>query len=249
MSAMLDPSRIRAVSLDLDDTLWPVAPTIAGAEAALREWLTEHAPATAALHAHPAAVQALRAQVEHERPDLRHDLGGLRRETLRRAFLAAGDDPALAEPAFEVFYLARQRVQLYDDAHVALEFLSARFAVVAVSNGNADVHRTGVGRHFRAAIAAGAVGVAKPDARIFHAAAQVLDVPPAAVLHVGDDATLDALGAVRAGMQAVWLNRSGAPWPHGPEHAPHASVPDLTALCRLLAGVPLAAPALHGVSS
>ncbi|RCX11536.1 putative hydrolase of the HAD superfamily [Extensimonas vulgaris] len=249
MSAMLDPSRIRAVSLDLDDTLWPVAPTIARAEAALRDWLAQHAPATAALHARPAAAQALRAQVEQDRPDLRHDLGGLRRETLRRAFLAAGDDPALAEPAFEVFYLARQRVQLYADAHAALEFLSARFALVAVSNGNADVHRTGVGRHFRAAIAAGAVGVAKPDARIFHAAAQALDVPPAAELHVGDDATLDALGAVRAGMQAVWLNRSGAPWPHGPEHAPHASVPDLTALCRLLAGVPVAAPALHGVSS
>ncbi len=52
MPAALDLSRIRVVSLDLDDTLWPVAPTIAGAEAALRDWLVEHAPAT--------AVQALR---------------------------------------------------------------------------------------------------------------------------------------------------------------------------------------------
>ena len=31
------------------------------------------------------------------------------------------------------------------------------------------------------------------------------------VLHVGDDATLDVLGALNAGMQAAWLNRADAP--------------------------------------
>lgn len=30
---------------------------------------------------------------------------------------------------------------------------------------------------------------------------------PQQVLHVGDDAALDVLGALSAGMQAVWLNR------------------------------------------
>ena len=59
--------------------------------------------------------------------------------------------PALAEPAFEVFFDARQRVEFFDDALPALEFLSSRFPVVALSNGNADVQRVGIGRHFCAA--------------------------------------------------------------------------------------------------
>jgi putative hydrolase of the HAD superfamily len=40
---------IEAITLDLDDTLWPVAPTIAGAEQDLFDWLCAHAPKTADL--------------------------------------------------------------------------------------------------------------------------------------------------------------------------------------------------------
>ena len=36
---MLDLSRIRAITLDLDDTLWPVWPTIHRAEQVLSDWL------------------------------------------------------------------------------------------------------------------------------------------------------------------------------------------------------------------
>ena len=45
----LDVGRVRAISIDLDDTLWPIWPTITRAEAVLLQWLTEQAPATAAL--------------------------------------------------------------------------------------------------------------------------------------------------------------------------------------------------------
>ena len=233
LNPSLDISRIRAVTLDLDDTLWPVWPTIARAEAVLLQWLTEHAPATATLYADTAALRALRNQMVNLRPDLRHDLSALRRESIRLALTQAGDPGDLAEPAFEVFFAERQRVQLYDDALDALAFLSARYPIVAVSNGNADVHRVGIGRYFQASLSATALGVAKPDARIFHAAASALQLPPEAVLHVGDDATLDAHGAMAAGMQAAWLNTAGHDWPHATP--PHAMVSSLTALCGLLA--------------
>ena len=42
---------IRAISLDLDDTLWPMRPTLIAAEQQLGRWLTTHAPLTAALMA------------------------------------------------------------------------------------------------------------------------------------------------------------------------------------------------------
>ena len=41
----LDTSCIRAISIDLDDTLWPIWPTIAKGEQVLLNWLTLHVDA------------------------------------------------------------------------------------------------------------------------------------------------------------------------------------------------------------
>ena len=48
-AATLDMGRVRAITLDLDDTLWPVWPTIERAEKAMRSWLSHRAPVTARL--------------------------------------------------------------------------------------------------------------------------------------------------------------------------------------------------------
>ena len=229
----LDVSRIRAITLDLDDTLWPIWPTIARAENVLQAWLDQHAPATAALCAAPGALRELRNQMHLTRPDLAHDMSGLRRESIRLVLQRAGEDPALAEPAFEVFFAERHRVELFDDALPALEWLSGRYPVVAVSNGNADVHRVGIGAHFRASLNAHGFGAAKPDPSIFHAAAQAAGVDASQVLHVGDDAHLDGVGALNAGMQLAWVNRADHAWDHAPL-APHITVSELLALCRAL---------------
>ena len=55
---------------------------------------------------------------------------------------------------------------------------------------------------------------------------------PHEILHVGDDALLDVLGALNSGMQAVWLNRGEAAWSHALH--PHETVTTLTELCGLL---------------
>ncbi|ODS91222.1 MAG: HAD family hydrolase [Comamonas sp. SCN 65-56] len=230
----LDVQRIRAISLDLDDTLWPVWPVIERAEGELRLWLARHAPATARRFPDGAALRALVKQLWSERPELRVDLGALRRESIRLALQQTGDDPALAEPAYACFYAARQKVQLFEDALAALEFLASRYPIVALTNGNADVHAAGVGRFFHAHLGAAQLGFAKPDARIFRAAAAVAGVAADAVLHVGDDAVLDMRGALDAGMQAAWVNRAGGAWPADQALRPQATVTDLTALCTLL---------------
>ena len=160
-TSVFDPQRIRAITLDLDDTLWPIWPTIARAEGVLQRWLDAHAPATAALGRDKDTLRAVRNQMQTLRPDLAHDMSGLRRESIRLLLQRAGDDPALAEPAFEVFFAERQRVDLFEDALPALEFLASRFPLVALSNGNADIHRVGLGAHFRASISAREFGVAK----------------------------------------------------------------------------------------
>jgi HAD superfamily hydrolase (TIGR01549 family) len=229
---MLDVAKIRAISIDLDDTLWPIWPTIERAERALHDWLGEHAPMASALFASPSALREIRDYMAASRPELKHDLSAVRRESIRLALYRAGENPLLAENAFQVFFAERQRVTLFDDAMPALEFLASRFPLVSVSNGNADLERTGIARYFRAAICAREFGVGKPDPRIFHAAAGAVDLTPEDVLHVGDDATLDALGALNAGMQAAWVNRSDHLWPH--EAQPHVVLSNLTELCELV---------------
>lgn len=236
---MLNLGKVRAISLDLDDTLWPIWPTIERAEQVLLQWLVQHAPATAAMCATPAALREIRAHMVQHRPDLQHDMSALRRESIRLALTRAGDDPALAEPAFEVFFEQRQRVDLFPDVLPALEFLARRYPLVSLSNGNADLQRVGLARFFRGAISAHAFGVPKPDPRIFHAAASLAGVAPEEVLHVGDDTVLDVLGAQGAGMQAAWANRVEAIWPHGGQDGQAGALPELefsslSALCDAL---------------
>jgi putative hydrolase of the HAD superfamily len=233
MTTLHAQSRIRAIALDLDDTLWPITPVIERAERALQQWLAPRAPATAQFLADAVQRQALRQRIVSEQPQMAHDLRAVRRELLRQALCGHDEDVALVDAAYEVFIAERMRVQLYADAEPALAWLAARYPLVAVSNGNADLQRIGLGRYFRAALSAQDFGVGKPDARIFHAAAQAAGVAAHELLHVGDDPELDIRGALAAGLRAAWLNRGGQPWPHVSDQ-PHATVADLSELCRLL---------------
>ncbi|MCK6426026.1 MAG: HAD family hydrolase [Burkholderiaceae bacterium] len=240
-------ARPRAFTLDLDDTLWPIAPTLQRAEAVLRDWLARHAPATQAWCGE-AGMLRLRAQVWREHPELAHDLSTLRLLTIRRALQAAGDDVALAEPAFEVFLAARQQVTWFDDVAPALERLAARGPLLALSNGNADLAATGLTRWFVGGVSARGVGVAKPDARIFAAACARLGCAPQEVMHIGDDWRLDIVGARRAGLHSAWLRRPGLAHTPGPAQAlqddgadlptggHHLELPDLLALVEWVEG-------------
>ena len=229
---MLDISRIQAISLDLDDTLWPIWPTIARAELCLQQWLAGPAPATASLFADSKVRQGLREQVLAQWPRHEHDLSFLRQEMIRQGLLRSGEDSTLAGAAFEIFFAARQQVELFDDARPALARLSARWPVLALSNGNADVHRVGIGQYFCGSVSAREVGVSKPDRRIFDAAANKLGLPPQAILHVGDDAHLDVLGALDSGMQTAWVHRGTQAWSAAAR--PHATVASMLELCDLL---------------
>ncbi len=221
--------RIRAVTLDLDDTLWPFAPVAVSIQAALDAFLAEHAPRTAARYEEAVVEEAL-ALVRRDRDDLANDIGALRRAVLRHLLEAAGEDPGLAEPAFDAIFAARQQVQLYPDAAAALDRLAARVPLVAVTNGNAHLELTGVSRWFVGCVAAHDVGVSKPHPRVFAAACELLGEAPAHVLHAGDDLETDVAGALRAGLQSVWVRRDF----DGEAPLGAHTVGDLTALAELV---------------
>lgn len=231
----LSLDRIQGISIDLDDTLWPIWPTIERAENVLIDWLKAHAPQTASNFSDQSSVRAIRVEMHRLRPDLKHDLSAMRRESIRLMLSRSDEDPGLAETAFDVFFAARQDVQFFDDAIPGLERLGRRFPMVAVSNGNADVNLIGIDGHFKAALSARSVGVAKPHKGMFEAAAAALGLPLDSVLHVGDDAELDVLGAAGAGMQTAWVHRGDGCWEsRGSVDAPHAHVTNLLQLCDIL---------------
>jgi putative hydrolase of the HAD superfamily len=223
--------RIAAITLDLDDTLWPIAPVMERAEQRLDTWLKAHCPRAAANFPIP-AMRALRERIALEHPHLAHDYTEQRRASLRAALLPHGYGEGQVDEAFAEFYAARNDVECYADALPALERLALRFPLVSLSNGNADLERIGLSRYFRYSIAAREFGMAKPAPQIFHAACDLLGLPPDAVLHVGDDPELDVAGARAAGMHCAWINRAGVTWP-GPQ-TPDLSVRDLRELADTL---------------
>lgn len=203
---------IRVLSLDLDDTLWPVGPTILAAEHTLLEWLRANCPKAVESHSLE-SMRGLRMQMAERFPERRHDLTFLRHRALCDQLIAAGYTAADADDAFEAFYAARNRVVLYEDVAPALDRLRGRYRLFALSNGNADLRRCGVAHWFEGHVNAQSAGAAKPDARIFDALARIAGVEARHILHVGDDPQADVAGARQAGLDTVWLRRNDQTWP------------------------------------
>ena len=218
-----------ALTLDLDDTLWPVLPALERADQAVDAWLQRHHPQVA--RAWPiTAMRQLRAKVAAERLDLAHDFTTQRQLTLRHVFEASGIADAPVDALWEIYFAARNQVQLFPDSEPALQRIAARWPLASLTNGNADLRRIGIERHFRHHVCARDHGVGKPDPGIFLAAAALLGVEPGQVLHVGDDPALDMVGARDAGLRTAWINRQGEPWPPGMGPPPDLDLPDMAAL-------------------
>jgi len=220
---------ILALTLDLDDTLWPVLPALERADQAVDAWLQQHYPEVARVWPIE-AIRALRARIADERPDLAHDFTTQRQLTLQQVFNTCGIAAAPVDALWDIYFAARNSVELYPDSLPALQRITARWPLASLTNGNADLQLIGIHSHFRHHVCARDRGVAKPDARIFLAAAEQLGVPAAQILHVGDDPAMDVAGAHAAGLRSAWINRRGLDWPTEHGEPPELDLPDMTAL-------------------
>ncbi|WP_201312640.1 HAD family hydrolase [Dyella sp. EPa41] len=215
--------RIRAITLDLDDTLWPVLPALERADRDVDAYLRQHYPDVARAWPIP-AMRALRAEVAAERTDLAHDFTAQRHLTIQRAFAHCGIDEAPVEALWEIYFSARNSVEFFPESLAALQRLAGRWPIASLTNGNADLDRIGIRAHFAHHVCARDTGVPKPDARIFLAAAERFGLSAAEILHVGDDPELDVVGARDAGLRTAWINRAGHPWPGALGRAPDVDV-------------------------
>jgi putative hydrolase of the HAD superfamily len=145
------------------------------------------------------------------------DFLGQRRARVRDFVVPYGVDipDDAAADAWWADYSAQYRSNwaLHDDAIRCLDALGGR-RVGLITNGDLAFQTTkieAVGLHHRVehVIASGETGVAKPDPRIFAEACRRFDTTPASAAYIGDRLHTDAIGAARAGLLGVWLDRLG----------------------------------------
>lgn len=139
-----------------------------------------------------------------------------RRETWFRALADYNvQDLPFAEQLSAIFISERRtRHIVFPDVEDNLTTLQKTYQLALVTNGAPDLQRekiqgTRLGQYFDEILISGEVGIGKPDFRIFKLALDTLAASPSEAVMVGDSLDRDILGAQRAGIKGIWLNRSG----------------------------------------
>ncbi|WP_130833168.1 5-amino-6-(5-phospho-D-ribitylamino)uracil phosphatase YigB [[Erwinia] mediterraneensis] len=229
---------IKAITFDLDDTLYDNRPVIRRTTAESHAALQAYHPALSAFS--EADYQALRNELLLREPDIYHDVTEWRRRSVEQAMLNVGlsaeEARSGADKVMAVFAHWRSRVEMPEETHLTLAALSARVPLVAISNGNADPALLGIERYFQFALRAGPHGRAKPWQDMYHLTATRLGIAPENILHVGDDLTADVTGALRCGLQACWINlrQGNLMQMRDARLLPHVEISQLASLTSLL---------------
>ena len=134
---------IKAITFDLDDTLWDVWPVVERAEELLHDWLAARYPRIPERFT-PLELRELSSEVIAARPDMAYDRTWLRKEALWLAARRAGYAEFDVEGAFGVFFVARNAVEPFAEVRPTLERLARRYTLASLSNGNADLRLIGL---------------------------------------------------------------------------------------------------------
>ncbi|WP_104202979.1 HAD family hydrolase [Billgrantia saliphila] len=247
------PLRIEAITFDLDDTLWDNHGVMVATETGHYAWLDDELadwlrlrgrmPRQRFAERFPLeSFEQRRRALARAHPLHRGDFTWLRERALREMLGEYGLDPAAAEQwagaTMERFMALRHRVAPHPEVEPLLTSLGERYRLASITNGNVEIERLSLGRHFPVAIAAGAMLAPKPDARPFLAALARLATAPARALHVGDSWREDVEPARRLGMQVAWISPhvDHTPMPPGVHRLDH--VRELPELLTRLTGRP-----------
>jgi putative hydrolase of the HAD superfamily len=110
----------------------------------------------------------------------------------------------------------RKRPIVYEETFEVLNKLKGNFQLLLLTNGSPELQQeklAGVpelATYFEHIIISGAYGKGKPDTSIFNHALDLLSINSSESIMVGDKLTTDILGASRANIKSVWLNRHKA---------------------------------------
>lgn len=228
------------VLFDLDDTLFAHRESVEAGIAAHRS-LLGGALAAADREAEAARWHELEEVHYHRYLTGELDYLGQRRARAREFVAPHGielADDVAAEAWFDAYVVHYTAAwELHADVPDCLDALApARIGII--TNGHlefqqAKVAALGLGRWVEQLIASGEVGVAKPNPRIFAIACEAFGVSAGDAVYVGDRLHTDAIGAARAGLLGVWIDRRGIASPAQLAEAAAAGVPVIRSLAEL----------------
>ena len=199
---------IKAMSFDLDDTLYDNYPVVRRAEAWMHMHLRSQYPHIT--HLDESAWLQLKRHVIHQQPNLVHDVSGIRIACLTVLFLRHGyseqDARNVAHTIFSQVLAVRSDFQVPQQTFEVLTQLASKIPLIAVTNGNVDTDKVGLTPFFTAVIKPGNGLRMKPYPDLFSLAEKQLAVPAQNILHVGDHLKSDVAGAVTNSFMSAWFN-------------------------------------------
>ncbi|MBW3698548.1 5-amino-6-(5-phospho-D-ribitylamino)uracil phosphatase YigB [Vibrio sp. T187] len=220
------PQPIKAMTFDLDDTLYDNWPVIARVEREMVKWFHRAHPISASMSFD--SWQQVKQQVLEQQPFLKHDVTLWRHTQIKHGLMQLGYSEIQAQQAADdgigQVLVLRNQIDIPQETHQVLEQLSLAMPLIAITNGNVDPHRIGLACYFQSILKAGPDGRAKPYPDMFLKAKQQLGLPGDAILHVGDHLVTDVQGAKRNGFQACWFNDGKL---NLQQHAKATTVPDI----------------------
>ena len=222
---------VKAISFDLDDTLYNNRPVMQAIEKKMVLYFTEKfSRLLPELLLEPKQIfnrrfwAPYRQQAIKTNPEISHDVVKLRFESYRLGLLAfkveAEAAKQQAQAALDYFISLRSDFTVPQASHDLLKSLSAAFPLVAISNGNVNTKALGIDHYFQYIYHAGFqvdeslnsgeyLLKQKPAIDMFSAVCQQLAINAEQLLHVGDCGYADIHGALNAGCQTAWLPHYG----------------------------------------
>ena len=212
----------RALLLDVDDTIVDTegAMVEAGTEAAAAVWPDRRGE-------HRAIAQ--RYYDDPERWFPRYAAGAVGFDAMRAGRLGEAarslglDLPEGAHQRYEEAYgpAFRAAQRLFPDVPDLLDEATRRGLPVALLTNSAHaptrvkLEALGLVERFEVVVTTDTLGFGKPDPRVYREACRQVGIDPGDVVCVGDSLEWDVLGALDAGLRAIWLDRAGV----GTDHA------------------------------
>lgn len=198
---------IKAITFDLDDTLYDNSDIVEKSEEEIVKYLQRYEGlqhlTVSALHLEKKAVLAAN-------PEIYHDVVVWRIETIKsllnKAKIPSEKWSNIIDETMDTFNFWRHKMHVPPSTHALLTKLASKVPLAVITNGNVEVDKIGLSDYFQFSLRGGADGRSKPFPEIFNLAISKLGVPAGNILHVGDNLLTDVNGAINNGLLACWIN-------------------------------------------
>jgi len=207
--------KIKLITLDLDNTVWPNNKVIVEAEKAMWDFVFAKFPEIYNEY-DDKRISEIRVTLVEKNPNLKFDLTSFRKEIIKYILQEVGADESEAayysNETFNEFFKSRNKVQLYKDAKIIIERLFIKTKVASLSNGNADLKLIGIDHIFDFSINSKDVQSNKPSPDHFLKALELTKCKADEVIHIGDCPINDVGGARNCNFNTIWFNSEGKKW-------------------------------------